>query len=746
MIPQPVLSAPARELPEFLDGGKATDTTLSDALITLRKHRLILLVCVLLGIAYGIYSAYSQPKLFNAFAEIEVRSGASAEYKIDAVQGLSSDSNSKLAAEVVILQSDSLMVTVAREMNLCNNPDFLGVRGPIPHQSLDTPSVREQTIRRLHQQLKVALIPKTDIIKITYSSLNAKLSADIINRVVADYIQRSYETRYLSTQRVSQWLSGQLDDLKHQVETSQEQMLDLQRRLGMLGLDPTHNQNVTTLEDLSMAAAQARIARILAESRYRVMQGIDPNSIEDSIDSSRAGTPLVLTQLRSQVATSRATLAQLQATLGPNHPQVRSQAAQVAEFEKELHTEEARLLTQAKEDFVIARSNQDQTLAALEEQKEQAYKMRDSMVEYTLRQREFESNRTLYEGLLQRLRTAGVEAGLESLEIDIVDQAVPPAAPTLQRKSIIILTMLAVSILIGIIIAFLFESLDTRLHSIGEIEAVTQLPSLAIVPRARRSSGEQAERLTTAQRNIDVLAAPRSQFAESLRSLRTSLLLSTTGKPPKFILFTSATPAEGKTTVSSNMACVLAQGNTRVLLIDGDLRHPNVHPRFGLSGRIGLSNLLTGGSTFEQSLQRVPEAPNLDILASGPVPPFPAELLSSEAMRALLQQAGELYDFVVIDSPPVLSVTDGVLLARSADAVALIVRQGKSSKHIVRRARDLLLRAGAPISGIVLNAVDLNSPEYQGYYGQPRHRYADANSDGWGLQAKAGHDSTESGG
>jgi polysaccharide biosynthesis transport protein len=733
---QTVHAAPAREPPDLLDGGRATDTTLSEALITLRKRRLVLVICVLLGVAYGIYRAFSQPKLYNAFAEIEVRSGSSAEYKVDPTQGLTSDSSNKLAAEVVILQSNSLMLTVAKEMDLCNNADFLGVRGRVPYRSLDTPAVREETVRRLHQQLKVALIPKTDIIKLTYSSLNAKLSADIINKVVADYIQRSYETRYLSTQRVSQWLSGQLDDLKHEVETSQEEMLDLQRRLGMLGLDPSHNQNATTLEDLSMAVAQARIARILAESRYRVMQGIDPDSIEDSLDSSRGGAPAVLTQLRSQVATARATLAQMEATLGPNHPQVKAQHAQVAELEKELNTEQARLLTKAKEDYVIAQANQDQTLAALEEQKAQAYKMRDDMVQYTLRQREFESNRTLYEGLLQRLRTAGVESGLESLEIDIVDPALPPAAPTLQPKSTIILIMLVVSLLIGIIIAFLLESLDTGLRSIAEIEAITQLPSLAIVPKTKRIGAEQSERFSTAQRNIAVLTSPKSQFAESLRSLRTSLLLSTTGRPPKFILFTSSTPSEGKTTIASNMACVLAQGDTHVLLIDGDLRRPNVHPRFGLSGKIGLSTLLTGGTSFEESLQRIPEAPNLDIIASGPVPPFPAELLSSEAMQSLLRKCGDLYDYVVIDSPPILSVTDGVILARSADAVALVVRQGTSSKHVVRRARDLLIRAGAPITGIVLNAVDLNSPEYQGYYGQSGYHYAGLDADTWEPQIK----------
>jgi polysaccharide biosynthesis transport protein len=301
--------------------------------------------------------------------------------------------------------------------------------------------------------------------------------------------------------------------------------------------------------------------------------------------------------------------------------------------------------------------------------------------------------------------------------------------------------MLVIGSLIGIIViivAFLLKSLDIGLRSIAEIEAITQLPPLAIVPRIERSSADQNKRFTTVQRNIAVLASPKSQFAESLRPLRTSLLLSTTGKPPKYILFISSTPSEGKTTIASNVACMLSQGGTRVLLIDGDLRRPNLHPRFGLSGRIGLSTLLTGGSTFEQSLQHTPDAPNLDILASGPVPPFPAELLSSEAMQRLLLQAGDLYDYIVIDSPPILSVPDGVILARSADAVALVVRQGKSSKQVVRRARDLLLRAGAPITGIVLNAVDLNSPEYQRHYGPACDLYAGTGSDTWELKTKKG--------
>jgi succinoglycan biosynthesis transport protein ExoP len=329
-----------------------------------------------------------------------------------------------------------------------------------------------------------------------------------------------------------------------------------------------------------------------------------------------------------------------------------------------------------------------------------------------------------------------VQAGLESLEIDVVDQAFPPANPTLKPQSSIILTALIFGLLGGIVVAFLMESLDTGLRSIAEIESITELPSLAVIPRGRRSSADQAASLSTAQRNISVLTQPKSQFAESFRALRTSLLLSTTGHPPKFILFTSATPSEGKTTMASNLAAILAQRDTRVLLIDGDLRRPNIHHRFGLNGKTGLTTVLTGGTTLEETVQTIPEIPNLDILPSGPVPPFPTEMLSSEAMENLLRHCGEVYSYVVIDSPPILSVTDGVILARQADAVVLVVRHGKSSKHVVRRARDLLLRSGAPITGIVLNAVDLNSPEYYGYYGYSGYSYSSVDSESWESHAK----------
>jgi succinoglycan biosynthesis transport protein ExoP len=716
-----------------------TDTTLSEALITLRKRRWVLVVAVALGLAYGIFTAQFQEKLYESYGRIQVRSGSSNEYRVNAVTG-SEDTGSRLLTEIEIIKSDSMMLKVAREMDLSNNANFLGEKGPVPHTSLDDPEVRQSTVHRLQSILHVSLVPKTDIIRISYSSLNAKLSADIVNTVISTYIQNSYKTRFESTQRVSTWLSGTLDDLKQQVETSQEQMLDLQRKLGILGFDPTHNQISSSLDDLARAASAAKLARIIAEARYRVVSGMDPDTIEGSIETTPGTAPAVLSGLRGSLAGARANYAQLESTLGPSHPQSKALKAQIDELTKEITAEQDRLLIQAKQVYIVAKANEQQTSAALEQQKTDAYKLRDQLVEYNLREREFEANRTLYDSLQQRLRTASVQSGLESLEIDVVDPALPPANPTLKPQSTVILTALIFSLLAGIVVAFVLESLDTGLRSIAEIESITELPSLAVIPRARRSSVDQAATMTTAQRNIGILTQPKSQFAEAFRSLRTSLLLSTTGHPPKVIVLTSATPSEGKTTAASNLAAILAQRDTRVLLIDGDLRRPNVHHRFGLNGKVGLTTVLTGATTLEATVQRVPEIPNLDILPSGPVPPFPTEMLSSEAMATVLKRCCELYDYVVIDSPPILSVTDGVILARDADAVVLVVRHGKSSKHVVRRARDLLLRSGATITGIVLNAVDLNSPEYYGYYGYSGYSYASVDSESWEAQTPSRSD------
>ncbi len=719
----------------------AAEATLSDSWVTIRKRKWIIIGFTLLGAIYGLYQGVSQVRLYDAYGTIEIRTGSSNEYKLSG-GGSSGDASTRISTEIAILKSDSLMLAVARDMNLANNPDFYPSTGH--YVNIDDPVVRRQIISSLQGSLGLSVIARTDLIRIDCLTGNPKLSAEIINTLITDYINHSFQSRADATHRVANFFSIQLEDLRQEVQTSQEQMLDLQKRLGVLAFDPAHNQITSTLDSLSKAATDAQIARITAETRYHTLAAMDRNSLDlASIMSMSEGSGPVNT-IRGEIGTDSAALAAMDVELGPNNPKEKALRLQLTELNNELQAAEDRMISGAKQIYLAAKDNEDRDLDALNDEKAAAFKLRDDLLEYSVRAREFESNRLLYEGLVQRLRTAGVEAGLESTEIDIIDSAVPPLGPTLKPKTSMVMVNASVMLVLGIILAFILDSLDTGLRSIAEVESVSGLPSLALIPRGRRISSVTSN-LSPAMRNIGSLTSPKSQFAEAFRALRTSLLLSTAGHEPKVILLTSATPSEGKTTVSINLACVLAQRNVRVLLIDADLRRPTVHHRFGLNGKIGLTSVLAGQITLEEAVQNVPEIPMLDVLVSGPVPPFPTEMVGSETMRELIRKCRGIYTHIVMDSPPLLSVTDSVVLSRDADAIVMIIRHGKSSKNAVRRGRDLLTRAGAPLTGIVLNAVDLNSPEYYsyyGYYGYSGYAAAGVDSAGWEASANGAEDDT----
>jgi capsular exopolysaccharide synthesis family protein len=286
----------------------------------------------------------------------------------------------------------------------------------------------------------------------------------------------------------------------------------------------------------------------------------------------------------------------------------------------------------------------------------------------------------------------------------------------------------------GVGLAFLLEGLDNTVRTTEQAQMISGLASLGMIPLGSKSNREGAnpKRLVLASSNESVelvaQARPQSQMAESYRALRTSLLLSNLGAPPKVIMVTSALPQEGKSTTSINCAVVLAQKGVRVLLIDADLRRPSIHKTLGMGPRSGLSNVLTGSTTLHQAITASPVLPNLHVLPAGTPPPNPAELLASSNMKDVLDELRGQYDHIVVDTPPTLSVTDAVVLSPRADAIVLVIRSGQTTKQSLRRARDILTQVNARVSGVLLNAVDLTSPDYYYYYeykGKYSHYYRD---------------------
>jgi polysaccharide biosynthesis transport protein len=434
-----------------------------------------------------------------------------------------------------------------------------------------------------------------------------------------------------------------------------------------------------------------------------------------------AGSGL-LDKLREQQANLKIQVAELSTQFGPAYPKVTQLDSQLKEIDRQLQTETSKAVDHLKGQYQAALQRETMLRGSFDKQKQEANKLNESAIEYSILKRDLDSNRTLYEGLLEKLKEAGVTAGLRSNNFRIIDAARVPTAPSEPNIPRNLSFALVLGVISGVGLAFLLENMDNTVRTPEQAQSISGLPSLGMIPLGSKSGnhGPTGKRLalTASKEVVETVTQirPQSQMAESYRALRTSLLLSNLGAPPKVIMVTSARPQEGKTTTSINTAIVLAQKGVRVLLIDADLRRPSVHKTLGMGPRSGLSNVLTGSATVQQTITLSPILSNLYILPAGTPPPNPAELLASANMKELIDELRGQYDHIVIDTPPTLSVTDAVVLSPRADATILVIRSGQTTKQALRRSRDILMQVNAHVAGVLLNAVDLTSPDYYYYY------------------------------
>jgi capsular exopolysaccharide synthesis family protein len=640
---------------------------------------------------------------------------------------------SDLDTEVRILQSDLLALQVIRQLNLDRRSDRKQpnlVADPLQADSARTTAL----LGGFKGNLKVSLIPNTRIIEIHYRSTDAALSASAVNTLASTYVEQNFKTKFESTMQAADWLSKQLVDLQMKVETSQEKLVRYQKEHEILGIDEKQNIITAKLDELNKEMTSAESDRMQKEAIYRLTQSTDSNSVASAITSetgqNQSGS--LLDKLRGQDADLKIQIAELSTQFGPSYPKVAQLNNQLKEIDRQIISETQKAVDKLRGQYMTAVQRESMLRDALDKQKQEANKLNESAIEYSLLKRDLESNRTLYEGLLEKLKEAGVTAGLRSNNFRIVDAARTPAAPVEPNIPRNLAFALVLGLTSGVGLAFLLENMDNTVRTTEQAQIISALPSLGMIPLGSKSSdnGTGLKRLTLASSNEAVelvtQARPQSQMAESYRALRTSLLLSSLGAPPKIIMVTSARPQEGKTTTSINCAIVLAQKGVRVLLVDADLRRPSVHKTLGMGPRSGLSNVLTGSATLEQTITPSTILPNLFVLPAGTPPPNPAELLASSNMKDVLTELRGQYDHIVIDTPPTLSVTDAVVLSQRVDAIILVIRSGHTTKQALRRARDILMQVNAHVAGVLLNAVDLTSPDYYYYYeyqGKYSHYY-----------------------
>ena len=635
------------------------------------------------------------------------------------------DYNVALETQVRVMRSDAVALGVVKNLKLQDNRAFTGDMAalktselPLNGIQLDSPQQTE-LIGRVKSGLKVSVVPRTRILEIQYTSADPKLAAAIVNGYENAFIEQNIKTRFDSVNQTSDWLSGQLADLELKVETSQQKLVRYQKEHGILGLDDKQNIVTSKLDEINQELTAAQADRIEKESIYRLSQAGDPESV------AKTDTNSVVDKLREQEDALKSQYAQLDTQFGPAYPKVQEVANQLKQTQTSIQKELKRIAARAQGQYLAAVQRERLLQAALDRQKQEANQLNESAVEYSLLKRDAESNRQLYEGLLEKLKEAGVAAGLRSSNIQIVDLARVPSAPSSPRIPRNLAIGLFLGLVAGIGVAFVEETLDNTLKTPEEAQTIAMLPAVGLIPLASESDARDKVRgklglpagKQAAERQIGPISLrrPRSEAAEAFRALRTSLLLSSAGEAPKVILLTSPLPQEGKTTASVNTAVVLAQGGKRVLLVDGDMRRPSVHCVLGIVNDVGLSTALAGGVRAESAIQST-GVPNLFVIPAGPPPPDPSELLSSNLMSEFLARWRNEFDHVVIDSPPMLSVTDPVALSVHADVVLLVVRMDQTAKAALRRAREILGMVKARVLGVVVNGLDLHKSSYYSYY------------------------------
>src|SRR5580698_2500559 len=639
-----------------------------------------------------------------------------------------------LETEVKILQSDLLALQVVKDLGLDRRPEF-GGKAALP-SSLDLapdplqadPNRTSALLAGFRGNLKVSLAPNTKIIEVHYISPDKQLAANVVNKLMEDYTENNFKSRFDSTMQAEDWLSKQLVDLQMKVETSQEKLVRYQKEHEILGIDEKQNITTAKLDELNKALTAAESERMEKESMYRLVQSGDADTIASAATvpetpgSGSQSASILLETLRAKEADTKIQVAELSTQFGPSYPKVAQLNGQIKEIDAQILLETRKVGNKVRGQYMAALQRENMLHDALEKQKQEENKLNESAIEYSILKRDLDSYRTLYEGLMEKMKESAVSAGLKSNNFRIVDVARVPSGPVEPNIPRNIEFAFVLGLTSGVGLAFLLEGLDNTVRTTEQAQMISGLPPLGMIPMGSRTPREVSnpKRLSIASSKEAVelvtQTRPNSQMAESYRALRTSLLLTNLGAPPKVIIVTSALPQEGKSTTSISCANVLAQKGTRVLLIDADLRRPSIHKTLGMGPRSGLSNVLTGSATLEQVITRVPSLPNVFVLPAGTPPPNPAELLASTQMRDVLEELRGQYDFIVVDTPPTLSVTDAVVLSPRADAIVLVIRSGQTTKQALRRSRDLLMQVNAKVSGVLLNAVDLSSPDYYYYY------------------------------
>jgi succinoglycan biosynthesis transport protein ExoP len=694
--------------PDFAPEAAENKTlVLADFIRVAWKH-----IWLLTGLSFGFAIlafiwARQQPKQYDATAMVQIEQHGS--LSLGSSMGASDEYELKIATQIVALQSRDVALKVIEDPNLdlVHNKRF----NPSGKTDIATnPQTRNEVVGAFMGNLDVERVPKTELVSVTYRSLDPVLSMAVANNVVDSYMEVNFMHRYQGTKSITGWLTNEMGDLKAKVQGEQSQLLAMELKLGVFsqGLTGETSLYQSQLEGLLGESIKAQSSTFQSEAEYQELSN-------DTIGSfAPVTTPgaLVLTSLNTQLAGLDAQRQALMDRYGPGYPPLKLLEIQVEGLKKNIAIQRKQIVESALQEVNVNKKTENDIQSSIEAVKAQAKGQNPELVQFEILKEQYIADQSLYNSLLTLLSAGGIEAGLKSQEVNRMTTADIPTLPSRPRVTLSAVAGFGIGLLLSFLIIGVIVAVSDTVETVEQIEEALALPVLAAVPMYKLEPADTAAAIAP----LATLNAPRSAGAEAYRILRTSINLMPVSKESRVIGFTSCGPGEGKSTTALNLAVTFSQQGKRVLLIDADLRKPALAQRIRLPrpSAPGLSRYLSDPAVRpEECIQPIESVPGLNVLPVQEIPPFPSELLAKGRLEELVEWARQSFDIVLIDTPPALLVTDALIVAQSLDIILLVARVGVAQRRALRRLREELKKFPDKQVAVVVNAV----PQSQSYYG-----------------------------
>ena len=712
-------------------GGPEFEIDLREHLKILRKRLWLIVGVASAVVALGAIYLLLAPRIYRAEASIIIEAGGSRVLgdKTEAVDFGPTDywSNKEyFETQYKVLASKEVLSRVVAKKGLARDLDFLGVAGIENEEKRAEALEKADPIKILSERMRVEPVKNSQLATIVVEDREPVRAAELANAVVEAYIESNLDTRQDGTRAASQWLSDQLQDLKAKLEQSEVALYNFRKENDILATSIEDRQNINSqrLVALNESLTKVMAQRVELEAAIAEVNRVEKEQKDDpfwALSLSRVATHPTLTKLREELVKQESEVAGLTERYLENHPRLLASKEKLNVLRSRMAEELRNVVASLKSQYREVKATEDQLSELIEGLKREAFEINKREIDQRKLERETQNNRRLYDLVLSRLKDADLAVMMKPSNVRVLDKATVPDEPVKPRPALVAALSLLLGLLGGVGAAYLAEMLDNTLKEEEDVENVLQLPFLGLVPTVTLPSGKADDRAIDSERDLFAARNTRSSQAEAFRAIRTNLLFMSTGRKLKRVMVTSSAPQEGKSMTCIGIGSAMASAGQRVLIVDTDMRRPRLHRSMGVANEQGVSTVLLGETTIENAIKST-EVPGLYLMPCGPVPPNPAELLHTEQFHRLLDQLGERFDLVLLDSPPIVAAADAAVLSTQVDGVVFVARFKKTTKEMAKKMLRSLRDLNAPLLGAVLNDVDLESREY-GYYAYKRYGY-----------------------